>query len=127
MGGNGEGRAGDGWVCSFLSLSQPISLRLAWRVWVYGDERGGRCLIVEISICGGHRRLWSRLRCGSLWLLGCGIDESVVRLWKSMTGLWESVTGLWDSVSGLCGFGFWWVWVCGYGFGSGGGGGVVGF
>ena len=128
MGGNGEGRAGDGWVCSLLSLSRPIFLRLAKRVWVCGDRRGGGCLFVEISVCGGHRRLWSRLRCGSRWLLGCGIDESMVGLWKSVIGLWDSVTGLsvsvtglWETMNGLCEFGFWWVWVCGYGFGSGGG------
>ena len=65
------------------------------------DGRGG-CGFVEISVCCGHRRLWPRLRCGSRWLLGCGIDESVV-------GLWKSVSGLWEMVSGLCGFGFWWV------------------
>ena len=112
MGGNGKGRAGDGWVCSLFSLSRTISLRSAWRVWVCGDRRDGGCLFVEISICGGDRRLWSRVRCGSRWLLGCGIDELVVGLWKSVTGLWESVFGLWDSVSGLCGFRFWWVWVC---------------
>ena len=101
MGGNGEGRAGDGWVCSLLSLSRPISLRSTWRVWVCGDRRGGGCLFVEISVCGGHRHLWLRLRCRSRWLLGYGIDESVVGLRKSVAGLWESVAGLWDSVTGL--------------------------
>ena len=105
-GGNDEGRAGDGWVCSLLSLSRPISLRSAWKVWVCGDQRRGGCLFVEISVCGGQRHLWLRLRGGSRWLLSCGIDESMVGLWKLMTGLWESVDGLWDSVSGLCGFGF---------------------
>ena len=72
-----------------------------WRVWVCGDRRGGGCLFVEISVCGGHRRLWLRLRCRSRWLLGYGIDESVVGLRKSVAGLWESVAGLWDSVTGL--------------------------
>ena len=58
---------------------------------------------MEISECGGHVRLWLRLRlrlrCGSRWLLGRGIDEWVVKLWESVTGLWETVSG----------FGFWWV------------------
>ena len=101
MGGNGEGRVGDGWVCSLFSLSRPISLRSARREWVCGDRHGGGCLFVEISVSGGHRRLWLGLRYGSRWLLGCGIDESVVGLWKSVTRLWESVAGLWDSMTGL--------------------------
>nr|POF23281.1 hypothetical protein CFP56_27952 [Quercus suber] len=91
MGGNGGGRAGDEWVCSLLSLSRPISLRSARRVWVCGDRRGGGCLFAEISVCDVHQHLWSRLRCGSRWLLGCGIDESVVGLWKSVTGLFDVV------------------------------------
>ena len=68
---------------------------------------------MEISVCGGHRRLWLRLRCRSRWLLGCGINELMVGLWKSVTELWDSVTGLsvsvtglWETVSELCGFGF---------------------
>ena len=56
---------------------------------------------MEISVGGGHRCLCSRLRCGSRWLLGCGINESMVGLWKSVTRLWESMAGLWDSVTGL--------------------------
>ena len=84
--------------CSFLSLSLSlsISLRSAWRVWVCGDRRGEGCGFVEISVCGGYWHLWSRLRCGSRWLLGCGIDESMVGLWKSMIGLWESMARLWS-------------------------------
>ena len=78
-----------GFVLSFLCLGPSLS-----------DRRGG-CLFVEIDIYGGHRPLWSRLRCGSRWLLDCGIDESMVGLWKSVTGLWESMAGLWDSVTGL--------------------------
>ena len=66
-----------------------------------GDRHGGWCGFMEINVYGGHRRLCSRLRCGSRWLLGYGIDESMVGLWKSVTGLWESVVGLWDSVTGL--------------------------
>ena len=71
-------------VLSLLCLGPALS-----------DRCGGGCGFVEISVCGGHWRLLSRLRCGSWWLLGRGIDESV--------------TGLWESVTGLCGFGFWWV------------------
>ena len=61
-----------------------------------GDRHGGWCGFMEINVYGGHRRLCSRLRCGSQWLLGYGIDESMVGLWKSVTGLWESVARLWD-------------------------------
>ena len=61
-----------------------------------GDRHGDWCGFMEINVYGGHRRLCSRLRCGSRWLLGYGIDESMVGLWKSVTGLWESVARLWD-------------------------------
>ena len=63
-----------------------------------GDRHGGWCGFMEINVYGGHRRLCSRLRCGSRWLLGYGIDESMVGLWKSVTGLWESVARLWDAM-----------------------------
>ena len=51
---------------------------------------------MEISVYGGHRRLCSRLRCGSRLLLGCGIDESMVGLWDLVARLWDLVTGLWS-------------------------------
>ena len=70
-------------------------------MWVCGDQRGGGCEFVEISVCGGHRCLCSRLRCGSRWLLGVGIDELMVGLWKLVTGLWELMVGLLDLVTGL--------------------------
>ena len=65
-----------------------------WSVWVCGDRRGEGCRFMEISVFGGHRCLCSRLRYGSRWLLGYGIDESMVRLWESVARLWDLVIGL---------------------------------
>nr|POE99683.1 hypothetical protein CFP56_19012 [Quercus suber] len=81
-------------------------------MWVSGDWRGGGCGFVEISVYGGHQRLCSRWRCGSQWLLGCGIDGWVMEIgdwvvgidgWVVGFGDWvvESVIGLSVLVSGL--------------------------
>ena len=88
---------------------------------------------MEISVCGGHRCLWSRLRCGSRWLLGCGIDDWVVGIGGWVVGFGDWVCGVGDWVVDIgdwvVGNSEWvvWVWVCGYGFDSGGSGAIVGF
>ena len=64
-------------------------------MWICGDWHGGGCGFgfVEISVCDGHRRLCSRLRCGSRWLLGCGIDGWVMEIDDWVVGIGGWVVG----------------------------------
>ncbi|KAF3968738.1 hypothetical protein CMV_007402 [Castanea mollissima] len=119
--GGSEAEDHGGSVCRAMGFWRwrPVSsygfqaMKIAWRVWVCGDQLGEGCGFVEISVCGGHRRLCSRLRCGSLRLLGYRSDESMVGLWKSVaeSGLFGFV-GMDLAVVVLLDFRWWWWLLC---------------